>query len=95
MQYRLISNLNSKESTLQVVLDGLKLTSFYKAFEITADKKSSQASKGKRIKTSTRVAKPVKKKQLATTSKEKGLNVLSEVAFCGYCTIKAGPPKDA
>ncbi|GJZ14612.1 hypothetical protein Tco_0550289 [Tanacetum coccineum] len=34
---RLSSNLNSKEPTLQVVLDALKLTSFYKAFEITAD----------------------------------------------------------
>ncbi|GJV85681.1 hypothetical protein Tco_1525579 [Tanacetum coccineum] len=34
---RLSSYLNSKEPTLQVVLDALKLTSFYKAFEITAD----------------------------------------------------------
>nr|GEY63081.1 hypothetical protein [Tanacetum cinerariifolium] len=34
---RLSPNLNSKEPTLQVVLDALKLTSFYKAFEITAD----------------------------------------------------------
>nr|GEX70256.1 hypothetical protein [Tanacetum cinerariifolium] len=34
---RLSSNLNSKEPTLQVVLDALKLTSFYKAFEITTD----------------------------------------------------------
>ncbi|GJW83836.1 hypothetical protein Tco_0156981 [Tanacetum coccineum] len=34
---RLISNLKSKEPTLQVVLDALKLTLFYKAFEITAD----------------------------------------------------------
>ncbi|GJU93605.1 hypothetical protein Tco_1318361 [Tanacetum coccineum] len=34
---RLSSNLNSKEPTLQVVLDALKLTSFYKAFEITVD----------------------------------------------------------
>ncbi|GJR23662.1 hypothetical protein Tco_0972189 [Tanacetum coccineum] len=34
---RLSSNLKSKEPTLQVVLDALKLTSFYKAFEITAD----------------------------------------------------------
>ncbi|GKA95188.1 hypothetical protein Tco_0817226, partial [Tanacetum coccineum] len=34
---RLSSNLNSNEPTLQVVLDALKLTSFYKAFEITAD----------------------------------------------------------
>ncbi|GJS86017.1 hypothetical protein Tco_0752558 [Tanacetum coccineum] len=29
--------LKSKEPTIQVVLDALKLTSFYKAFEITAD----------------------------------------------------------
>ncbi|GJU44945.1 retrovirus-related pol polyprotein from transposon TNT 1-94 [Tanacetum coccineum] len=34
---RLSSNLKSKEPTLQVVLDALKLTLFYKAFEITAD----------------------------------------------------------
>ncbi|GKC28650.1 hypothetical protein Tco_1035944 [Tanacetum coccineum] len=194
---RLSSNLNFKEPTLQVVLDALKLTSFYKAFEITADvpeiymqefwvtssrhhsslrfkmngkihtvnvdnfrdmlqifpkipgqkckdppfeeeilsfirdlghtseikhvtnqamleseayktyheyatgekipkpkyvknkadpesspkKKSAQASKGKRIKTSTKVVKPVKKKQPITTSKEKGLNVLSEISW--------------
>ncbi|GJZ54680.1 hypothetical protein Tco_0609565 [Tanacetum coccineum] len=47
--------------------------------ESSPKKKSAQASKGKRIKTSTKVARPVKKKQPATTSKEKGLNVLSEV----------------
>ncbi|GJW46909.1 retrovirus-related pol polyprotein from transposon TNT 1-94 [Tanacetum coccineum] len=34
---RLSSTLKSKESTLQVVLDALKLTSFYKGFEITAN----------------------------------------------------------
>ncbi|GJX63622.1 hypothetical protein Tco_0296522 [Tanacetum coccineum] len=34
---RLNSTLKSKEPTLQVVLDALKLTSFYKAFEINAD----------------------------------------------------------
>nr|GEU77679.1 retrotransposon protein, putative, unclassified [Tanacetum cinerariifolium] len=34
---RLSSNLNSKEPTLQVILDALKLTSFYKAFVITTD----------------------------------------------------------
>nr|GEY56991.1 hypothetical protein [Tanacetum cinerariifolium] len=34
---RLSFNLNFKEPTLQVVLDALKLTSIYKAFEITAD----------------------------------------------------------
>ncbi|GKB02665.1 hypothetical protein Tco_0830754 [Tanacetum coccineum] len=34
---RLSSNLKSKEPTLQMVLDALKLTPFYKAFEITAD----------------------------------------------------------
>ncbi|GKD62919.1 hypothetical protein Tco_1305027 [Tanacetum coccineum] len=46
--------------------------------ESSPKKKSTQASKGKRLKTSTNVAKPVKKKQPTTTSKEKGLNVLSE-----------------
>ncbi|GJR54555.1 hypothetical protein Tco_1405076 [Tanacetum coccineum] len=49
--------------------------------ESSPKKKSAQASKGKRIKSSPKVAKPVKKKQLATTSNEKGLNVLSEVAL--------------
>nr|GEV80417.1 hypothetical protein [Tanacetum cinerariifolium] len=34
---RLISTSKSKEPTLKVVLDALKLTPFYKAFEITAD----------------------------------------------------------
>ncbi|GJS92852.1 hypothetical protein Tco_0799820 [Tanacetum coccineum] len=34
---RLSSNLKSKEPTLQVVLDALKLISFYNAFEISAD----------------------------------------------------------
>ncbi|GJV37536.1 hypothetical protein Tco_1410013 [Tanacetum coccineum] len=34
---RLSSTLKSKEPTLQVVLDALKLTPFFKAFEITAD----------------------------------------------------------
>ncbi|GKC02285.1 hypothetical protein Tco_0993895 [Tanacetum coccineum] len=34
---RLSSDLNSKETTLQVVYDVLKLTPFYKAFQITAD----------------------------------------------------------
>ncbi|GJY35917.1 hypothetical protein Tco_0421295 [Tanacetum coccineum] len=44
-------------------------------------KKSAQASKGKRLKTSTKVAKPAKKKQPATTLKAKDLNVLSKVAL--------------
>ncbi|GKB85434.1 hypothetical protein Tco_0957706, partial [Tanacetum coccineum] len=34
---RLSSNLKSKEPTLQVVLDALKLTPFYNAFKISAD----------------------------------------------------------
>ncbi|GJR71225.1 retrovirus-related pol polyprotein from transposon TNT 1-94 [Tanacetum coccineum] len=34
---RLSSDLNSKEATLQVVYDVLKLTTFYKAFQITMD----------------------------------------------------------
>ncbi|GJT95736.1 hypothetical protein Tco_1091254, partial [Tanacetum coccineum] len=34
---RLSSNLKSKEPTIQVVLDSLKLTPFYNAFEISAD----------------------------------------------------------
>nr|GFC63661.1 hypothetical protein [Tanacetum cinerariifolium] len=33
---RLSSNIKSKESTLKVALDALKLTSFYNAFEIFA-----------------------------------------------------------
>ncbi|GJS06290.1 hypothetical protein Tco_0363086 [Tanacetum coccineum] len=152
---RLSSNLNSKEPTLQVVLDPLKLTSFYKAFEIIADifpkllgqkfedppfeeeilsfirdlghtseikhltnqsmleseayktyheyatsekipkpkyvknkadpesspkKKSAQASKGKRIKTSTKVAKPVKKKQQHKVGHQKKLDTDSQLS---------------
>ncbi|GKD71734.1 hypothetical protein Tco_1325824, partial [Tanacetum coccineum] len=34
---RLSSNLKSKESTIQVVLDALKIAPFYNAFEISAD----------------------------------------------------------
>ncbi|GKC79645.1 integrase, catalytic region, zinc finger, CCHC-type containing protein [Tanacetum coccineum] len=49
--------------------------------ESSPKKKSAKAYKGKRIKTSTKVTKPVKKKQPATTSKEKGLNVLSEISW--------------
>ncbi|GKD72827.1 hypothetical protein Tco_1331109 [Tanacetum coccineum] len=56
--------------------------------ESSPKKKSVKASKGKRIKTSTKVTKPVKKKQPATTSKEKGLNVLSEVALSEAKQIK-------
>ncbi|GJU77309.1 hypothetical protein Tco_1274379 [Tanacetum coccineum] len=61
--------------------------------ESSPKKKSAQASKGKRIKTSTKVAKPVKKKQPATMSKEKGLNVLSKVAFADEGTsVTPGVP---
>ncbi|GJV97967.1 hypothetical protein Tco_1549544 [Tanacetum coccineum] len=56
--------------------------------ESSPKKKFVKASKGKRIKTSTKVTKPVKKKQPATTSKEKGLNVLSEVALSEAEQIK-------
>ncbi|GJV08090.1 hypothetical protein Tco_1345746 [Tanacetum coccineum] len=49
--------------------------------ESSPKKKSAQASEGKRLKTSAKVTKPAKKKQPATTSKAKGLNVLSEVAL--------------
>ncbi|GJU72514.1 hypothetical protein Tco_1263919 [Tanacetum coccineum] len=56
--------------------------------ESSPKKKSAQASKGNRLKISTKVAKPVKKKQPATTSKEKSLNVLSEVALSEVEQIK-------
>ncbi|GKB72667.1 hypothetical protein Tco_0934079 [Tanacetum coccineum] len=49
--------------------------------ESSPKKKSAQASEGKRLKTSAKVTKPTKNKQPATTSKAKGLNVLSEVAL--------------
>ncbi|GKG05351.1 hypothetical protein Tco_0325437, partial [Tanacetum coccineum] len=42
---------------------------------------TSSTTKGKRIKTSTKIAKPAKKKQPAKTSIDKGLTVLSEVAL--------------
>nr|GFD51464.1 hypothetical protein [Tanacetum cinerariifolium] len=35
--FRLRSDITSKESTLQVVYDVLRLTSFYKAFLVTTD----------------------------------------------------------
>ncbi|GJS57023.1 hypothetical protein Tco_0651807 [Tanacetum coccineum] len=43
--------------------------------------KTPPTAKGKRLKTSTKVAKPAKKKQLAKMFKAKGLTVLSEVAL--------------
>ncbi|GJT11945.1 hypothetical protein Tco_0858987 [Tanacetum coccineum] len=56
--------------------------------ESSSKKKSAQDSKGKRIKTSTKVAKPFKKKEPTTTSKENGLNVLYEVALSETEQIK-------
>ncbi|GKA95189.1 hypothetical protein Tco_0817227 [Tanacetum coccineum] len=56
--------------------------------ESSPKKKSTQASNGNRIKTSTKVAKPIKKKQPTTMSKEKGLNVLYEVALSEVEQIK-------
>nr|GEU76392.1 hypothetical protein [Tanacetum cinerariifolium] len=46
--------------------------------------------KGKKLKTSTKVAKPAKKKQPAKTSKAKGLTVLSEVALTEAEQMKLG-----
>ncbi|GJS78799.1 hypothetical protein Tco_0728680 [Tanacetum coccineum] len=43
--------------------------------------KTHTTTKGKRLKTSTKAAKPAKKKQTAKTSKAKGLTMLSEVAL--------------
>ncbi|GKA39875.1 hypothetical protein Tco_0732468 [Tanacetum coccineum] len=43
--------------------------------------KTPPTTKGKRLKTSAKAAKPAKKKQLAKTSKDKGLTVLYEVAL--------------
>ncbi|GJW41912.1 retrovirus-related pol polyprotein from transposon TNT 1-94 [Tanacetum coccineum] len=56
--------------------------------ESSSKKKSAQTSKGKRLKTSTKVTKPATKKQPATMSKEKGLNVLSKVALSEAKQIK-------
>ncbi|GKA46522.1 hypothetical protein Tco_0739405 [Tanacetum coccineum] len=61
--------------------------------ESSPKKKSAQASKGKRLKTSIKVAKPAKKKQPATTSKAKGLNVLSEVALSKNKQMKLATKK--
>ncbi|GJV76039.1 hypothetical protein Tco_1507623 [Tanacetum coccineum] len=58
--------------------------------ESSLKKKSVQASEGKRLKTSAKVTKPAKKKQPATTSKAKGLNVLSEVALSEAEQMKLG-----
>ncbi|GKD53835.1 hypothetical protein Tco_1287222 [Tanacetum coccineum] len=49
--------------------------------ESSPKRKSAQAFEGKRLKTSAKVTKPAKKKQPATTSKAKGLNMLSKVAL--------------
>ncbi|GKF02311.1 hypothetical protein Tco_0029234, partial [Tanacetum coccineum] len=49
--------------------------------ESSPKKKSAPASEGKRLKTLAKVTKPARKKQPATTSKAKGLNVLFEVAL--------------
>ncbi|GJR76775.1 hypothetical protein Tco_0089140 [Tanacetum coccineum] len=56
--------------------------------ESSPKKKSTQASEGKRFKTSAKVTKSAKKKQRATTSIAKGLNVLSEVALSKAEQIK-------
>ncbi|GJW25810.1 hypothetical protein Tco_0039621 [Tanacetum coccineum] len=81
---RLSSTLKSKEPTLQVALDALKLTqstmhlkcSQVKSYDSESSPKTkpSQASKGKRIKTSAKGDKPA-------TIKSKGLTLLSEVAL--------------
>ncbi|GJS72360.1 retrovirus-related pol polyprotein from transposon TNT 1-94 [Tanacetum coccineum] len=50
--------------------------------QVGSDKtKTPPTAKGKRLNTSAKAAKPAKKKQLAKTSKAKGLTVLSEVAL--------------
>ncbi|GJS17056.1 hypothetical protein Tco_0411528 [Tanacetum coccineum] len=50
--------------------------------QVESDKtKTPPTAKGKRLKTSTKAAKPAKKKQPAKTSKPKGLTVLSDVAL--------------
>ncbi|GKA54845.1 hypothetical protein Tco_0753794 [Tanacetum coccineum] len=50
-------------------------------FESSPKEKPAQASKGKRLKTSSKAAQSTKEKQPATKSKAKGLTVLSEVAL--------------
>ncbi|GKB55023.1 hypothetical protein Tco_0905776, partial [Tanacetum coccineum] len=50
-------------------------------FESSPNEKPAQASKGKRLKTPSKVAQSTKKKQPATKSKAKGLIVLSKVAL--------------
>ncbi|GJS94380.1 hypothetical protein Tco_0801348 [Tanacetum coccineum] len=49
--------------------------------ESSPTKKTATIAKGKRLKSSAKAAKPAKKKQLAKTSKAKGLTVLFEVAL--------------
>nr|GEV27401.1 uncharacterized mitochondrial protein AtMg00810-like [Tanacetum cinerariifolium] len=87
---RLKTHINPKETAFQVVLDSLALTSFYCAFQITADKADSDTSpkhkpvqdtKGTRIKTKAKVAKSDKKKQPVKKPKAIGLAMLSEVAL--------------
>ncbi|GKC57961.1 hypothetical protein Tco_1085559 [Tanacetum coccineum] len=60
----------------------LKTKASVKKKQTGSDKtKTPLTTKGKRLKTSAKVAKPAKKKQIAKTPKAKGLTVLSEVAL--------------
>ncbi|GKG42075.1 hypothetical protein Tco_0473826, partial [Tanacetum coccineum] len=59
-----------------------KIKASVKKKQVGNDKtKTPSTTKGKRLKTSAKAAKPAKKKQPAKTSKDKGLIVLSEVAL--------------
>nr|GEY21043.1 hypothetical protein [Tanacetum cinerariifolium] len=58
---RLKTDIKPKKATFELVLDALALTSFYRAFQITADKPV-QATKGIRIKTKAKLATKRRKK---------------------------------
>nr|GFA00915.1 hypothetical protein [Tanacetum cinerariifolium] len=85
--FRLLSDISSKESTLQLVYDVLRLTPFFKAFLVTADVPEIYiSSSDTTITPPTAAAGPrlstfAKGKQPATTSKAKSLTALSEVAI--------------
>ncbi|GJT57068.1 hypothetical protein Tco_0992122, partial [Tanacetum coccineum] len=71
--------LNPIKSAIASETEPLKTKASVKKKQVGSDKtKTPTTTKGKRLKTSAKAAKPAKKKQPAKTSKAKGLTVLSE-----------------
>nr|GEU36153.1 hypothetical protein [Tanacetum cinerariifolium] len=84
--FRLLSDSKSKESTLQLVYDVLRICPFFKAFLPKASSKRIRSSSDTSVTPPTAAASPrltasVKGKQTAKASKAKSLSALSEVAM--------------